>query len=523
MDSSIHYGGINGATGQSTIPPLTVRQLSEAIRQLSEPANLGDLRRRQEQDGLEALGLRPGVSPCRLEATGWGIVFAEDADPAVEEALSELIAHRRGQAGNRCRVFKGSAGVRRDQRKTDWLTAQGASTEVDPDKVPYYLLLVGSPEAIPFQFQSQLAVDYAVGRIHFNTLQEYANYARSVVLVEKRKRAFLPRRIAFYGAVNGNNLATQDMRQGLIAPVSDATRALVSTPLDGEGGLNDPALWPGPCPDTAGVVDGWQVETYLAQDAGRRSLMGLLGDGGRAPALLFAGGHGYEPDNPICLPFEQGALITSDWDGDRAPIPRDAFVSGEDVGSDMNLLGMIAFFFACYSGGTPPEADEFVRKLLRVPARPPFPFVAHLPTRMLSAPAGGALAVIAQVAPTFHFAFRWAEVGAIHTPFQDYLAQLLRGYPIGHAMQPFFARYASRETELAGLLKDIRRGRQIADQDLLIPWLASYTAGNNIILGDPAVRISPTTPKPDATLPKFKPTRMDGLPQSDSRPGAAAG
>ena len=107
MDRSIHYGGINGATGRPAIPPLTVQQLSAAIRQLSDPVNLPELRLRQQRDEQIHLGLREGVSACRLDVVGWGIVFAEDADPAVEEALSELIAHRRGQAGDRCRVFKG--------------------------------------------------------------------------------------------------------------------------------------------------------------------------------------------------------------------------------------------------------------------------------------------------------------------------------------------------------------------------------------------------------------------------------
>ncbi len=201
------FNGIDGATGGYLLPNLTPQDVGKLARgEKLDPQHVKELERWHDLISPRKLGPKEGVDRKNLAETGWGLIVAFDDDDQVVkrtaatlEALSPLLNLRRNQAGDRYREYTGSKAYRPEETKTDFLARHGKGFgPADPDIVPYYLLIVGDPEVIPYRFQYQLDVQYAVGRIHFDTVEEYASYAESVVAAETgqvklpRNAVFLP-------------------------------------------------------------------------------------------------------------------------------------------------------------------------------------------------------------------------------------------------------------------------------------------------------------------------------------------
>lgn len=467
-DDVLYFNGINGATGAYMLPPQTPEDLTRRfIKGARPPENQSELAWRARRMSMGFLGVKDDVDPTKLAEAGWGILFAQDDRdrvPAIMEAIKELLDLRRGQAGDHYYEYTGDKALGPDESKTAWLARHGVGPgPANPDKVPYYLLIAGDPETIPYRFQSQLDVQYAVGRIHFDTLEEYVQYARSVVQAETGKVA-LPRRASFFGVQNLDDPATAQGANLLVAPLAEKM---------------------------AGILPDWTVETVAPADAKKARLAELLG-GAQTPALLFTESHGmyFPPGDHRQIPHG-GALLCGDWPGPllwQKEIARDHYLAAEDVGDDARLLGMIAFHFACFGAGTP-RLDDFAHGAAARTEIAPRAFVARLPQRLLGHPNGGALAVIGHVERAFPASFVWGKAGPQLAVFESTLGKLMKGVPVGFAVEDLNERYSELSTVLTDELEEIEFGKQPNLPELSGLWMANNDARNYTIVGDPAVRL----------------------------------
>lgn len=477
MPQEIFLNGINGSTGLPLDDfPLTTEMVAKVAHQkrLSN-ADLRDVQLRNilNHSSSHHFGIAEGIDIADLAQTGWGVIFpanlSDDQTAALKESLNPLLELRKEQASrinpDFYKEFIGpELGYRADESKNDFLKRFGRGPgEANPESgVPFYLLIVGSPEEIPFKFQYQLDVQYGVGRIHFDQLEAYATYAQGVVAAERRQVTH-QKRAVFFGT--SHDQSTGMSSRCLVGPLAEKM--------------------------TAKHTD-WDISVIQPAQATKSTLSDLLG-GAETPAILFTASHGlgFKLDDPRLLPHT-GALLCQDFTNcGSGPISEQYYFSADDVSSDANVAGMLAFFFACYGGGSP-RIDNFYRAAFdeeKVIA--PYAFLSSLPLKLLAHPKGGALGVFAHVDRAWAYSFLWDNDVALADveTFRSMLSSLLIGKPAGAATDYFGARYSDIATMLNEELNETSTEHQ-NEFKIAWWWTSNLDARNYTFIGDPAVHLA---------------------------------
>src|ERR1017187_683468 len=405
-----------------------------------------------------------------LSQAGWGVIFAPGVDQAIKDALNPLIEHRKATAEPFV-IYDGPTTVHPAESAQAWLGRQGVRMDVvDPAKgVPFYLLIVGPPDTIPFEFQYFLDIYWAVGRLWFDTVDEFRQYAESVISYETGSTVQTPRNMAMFATQHDFDNATQLFTRNVAMPLST-----------GEG----------TSPMPIGKRQKFGLKTMFGETATKAGLADLLC--GRAdigsPSLLFTGSHGMEfsAEDPR-QSANQGAIVCQDWGG-YGKITESHWFAAQDVPADAKVHGMMHIFFACYGGGTP-DVDNFDRMNNQPRKIALKAFFSALPSKLLSHPSGGALAVLAHIERAWAYSFQ-GDKGASQTQgFRDVIGRLLRGERIGQATDVFNTRWAALSAQLAETHLDLKHGADIPLKTLGRMWVARDDARNFMILGDPAVRL----------------------------------
>lgn len=453
-----------------TLSRLLVASWRQETLEYKEHKDEADLCREYEEASKEEIELRKrrrelptGVDPHDLSQTGWGVLFSRDEDPAVRLHLRKLLDRRQEQAGRRFQEL--THYPRESARRFLWFRHGESPGVLDPEILPYYILIVGDPATIPYEFQYELAINHAVGRIYFEKPADYARYAEAVLEAEDQG-VRLPRQAAILAVENQGDSTTTLLREHLVAPLSQE--------------LKDHAEW--------------EVEVWDKEKAYKRDFQELLG-GPSTPGLLLVSCHGtrFAPKSEGQEAY-QGALLCQEWKK-GTPATEDQFFHAGDVAKDGHLHGLIAFLFACYGAGTPLE-DNFPHQVEggMVVGQPPKarpltlrPFVARLPQALLRS---GALAVVGHVDRGWTTAYQWQYGGSASEAvrsLKDSLIQLLEGHRIGHTFRPVVRRYTAIAAQLAESMERVRNGEPVDEEMVAFQWTAHNDARNLILLGDPAV------------------------------------
>jgi hypothetical protein len=469
--------GVDGSTGNYLLPEINLEQARQFISQeeTTEDILLKWMKQQERTANTPKRDLPADLDPADVSQAGWGILYAPDLDPQTKEALQKLVNYRREKSDDPRKVKEFTYNGETWAYK--WLNLHGvASGMYDLYQVPYYLLIAGSPKSIPFSFEFQLNVGYAVGRLYFDTPGEYARYIDSLIAYEQAGEVSNSREIIYFAPSHdqATDLSTSQLVKPLVSGVPETSQKRALKPVAEAGHFASRA--------------------YLGGNASKDRLKAVFAPAPkeRTPALLFTASHGlgfsqFDPDQAKL----NGALVCQNWSGPGSIAPEHYF-SASDIPAEAHLQGMITIHFACFGGGTP-DHDRYAKMVKNLPDySSKSPFIAALPRKLLAHPNGGSLACLAHIDRLFATSIDSQRGGPRYQPYRNILYLLMQGKPVGHLSREFSRLSAHLASDLDELLQNLEIGMQVPSEDMVPLWIERNDASSFLVLGDPAARLRAT-------------------------------
>ena len=338
----------------------------------------------------------------------------------------------------------------------------GSDFGIAPDCIPHYLLIVGSPESVPWDLQYALNVRYAVGRLDLDEAG-LANYVACL-------------RNGWRDATSNQDSALVWATDHGLADMSHTMREYVAKPVFAPFS-RDPDTGPG--------------SLLIDRDSGGATSNRLLDAlATTRPGLVVTTSHGVtSPVSDLpAMSASLGLLVDDDL----------RFARPEEILARWEPDGAIWYAEACCSAGTRGDTvyddlfapDTPVGEVLRGVAALGS-VTAPLPTALLGAKRP-LRAFVGHVEPTFDWTIRQPQTRqALTGSLTEALYQNLyqrNSCPVGRSFHPFWEPIGTLAAEKESLRQAFVDGQPVSSQ-LLAAQLTARDRMSTVILGDPTVRL----------------------------------
>ena len=431
------------------------------IEELEKITSKGRSIRKNSYDEIQRQGLDPGDP----KSVGWAYLVHE-SDPYLNqiiEIMKPLAIHRGMTEPEQPLLIP----TMEFEDYGDWIEQYQALPLFGSTR-PRYIMMVGSPQMIPFKFQSILDVSANVGRVHFEDIRDLQIYVDKILKIEKAHSPFVDKEVLFFGTDDGIQDPTHYSLEYMVKPLNQ----YVSETL----GFNTQSLY------------GYQAtkKNLLAKIASSR------------PALVYSASHGFGyPDLSWDIKKRFNGAIQCQNDGSADW--KDRILSAEDVPAKEPFMeGAVFYQFACFGYGTPAVSD-YAHWLKKKGSLAKEDFIAALPAKLLANPRGP-LAYVGHLDTAFLHAF--ADPGNPHAvdvwharmePFVDSVRKLLDVNPAGLSLENMNDRYNSYNARITYVYDQMRKNTYQWDdrkEKLMIQnWIIRSDAQNYMVFGDPAVAL----------------------------------